>query len=173
VNRGKSECFKPSIGLRQGNPLSPYLFTLGQEVLSRLIDHEFKLKNAVGIKTSINGPTITHVMYADDVVLFSKASRKDAASLVKTLEKYCRWSGQAINKNKLGVFFSKYTQNQARRSIKGILQVKSLKKDAVYLGVPMFLSKAPSKDFAFLQGKLEAKLTGWRSKCLSWAGRRL
>ena len=160
VNGGKSECFKPSRGLRQGNPLSPYLFTLGLEVLSRLIDHELKLKNVAGIKTSINGPIITHVMYADDVVLFSKASRKDAASLVKTLEKYCRWSGQAINKNKSGVFFSKYTQNQARRSIKGILQVKSLKKDAVYLGAPMFLSRAPSRDFAFIQGKFEAKLAG-------------
>ena len=91
---------------------------------------------------------------------------------MKTIEKYCSWSGQAINKNKFGVFFSKHTLNQVRRSIKGILQVKSLKKDAVYLGASMILSRAPSKDFAFLQDKLEAKLAGWRSKCLSWAGRK-
>ena len=58
-----------------------------------MIDHELKLKNVSSIKTSINGPTITHVMYADDVVLFSKACRKDASSLVKTIEKYCSWSG--------------------------------------------------------------------------------
>ena len=93
VNGGKSESFKPSRGLRQGDPLLPYLFILGQEVLPRMIDHELKLKNVSSIKTSINGPTITHVMYADDVVLFSKASRKDASSLVKTIEKYCSWSG--------------------------------------------------------------------------------
>ena len=103
---------------------------------------------------------------------FSKASRKDAASLVKIVEKYCTWSGQAINRNKPGVFFSKHTQNHTRRIIKSILQVKSLKKDAIYLGAPMFLSKAPSKDFAFLIDKLEAKLMGWRSKCLSYAGRK-
>ena len=89
VNGGKSECFKPSRGLRQGDLLSPYLFILGQEVLSRFIEHELRLKNVVGIKTSINGPTISHVMYADDVVLFSKASRKDVESLMRTLEKYC------------------------------------------------------------------------------------
>ena len=172
VNGGKSKSFKPSRRLRQGDPLSSYLFIFGQEVLSRLIDHELKLKNAAGIKTSISGPTISHVMYADDVVLFSKASRKDAASLVKTLEKYCVWSGQSINRNKSGVYFSKYTHSQARRSIKSILQVKSLKKEAVYLGAPMFLSRAPSKDFAFLQDKPEAKLAGWRSKCLSWAERK-
>ena len=36
----------------------------------------------------------------------------------------------------------------------------------------MFMSRAPSKDFAFLEDKIEAKLSGWRSKCLSWVGRR-
>jgi len=84
-------------------------------------------------------------MYADDIVLFSKASRKYAASLVRIMEKYCTWFGQAINRNKSGVFFSKHTQNHTRGIIKSILQVKSLKKDAIYLDAPMFLSKAPSK----------------------------
>lgn len=104
--------------------------------------------------------------------MFSKVSRKDVESLVRMLEKYCKWSGQAINKSKSGVFFSKHTQSQTRMSIKGILQVKNLKKEAVYLGVPMFMSRAPLKDFAYLEDKIEAKLSGWRSKCLSWAGRR-
>nr|XP_023921351.1 uncharacterized protein LOC112032807 [Quercus suber] len=55
--------------------------------------------------------------------------------------------------------------------IKGLLQMKGLKKDAIYLGSPLFRSRAPSKDFKFLQEKLESKLMGWRSRCLSWAGR--
>lgn len=173
VNGGKTASFKSSCGLRQGDPLSPYLFILGQEILSRLLDYELRLKNISGIRTSISGPTITHVMYIDDVVLFTKAARRDASNLVRVLEKYCSWSGQAINRNKSSVFFSKHTQSHTRRAVKNILQVKSLKKDAVYLGAPMFLSKAPSKDFAFLQDKLEAKLMGWRSKSLSWAGRRV
>ena len=49
--------------------------------------------------------------------------------------------------------------------------MKSLKQDAIYLGAPLLLSSTPSKDFKFLQDRLEAKLSGWRSKCLSWAGR--
>ena len=49
--------------------------------------------------------------------------------------------------------------------------MKSLKKDIDYLGAPLFLTKAPPKDFKFLQERLEAKLKGWRSKTLSWAGR--
>ena len=125
VNGGKSLGFKPGRGLRQGDPLSPYLFILGQEVLSRLIEHDLRLKNVAGIKTSISGLTITHAIYADDIVLFSKASKKDskkdAESLVKSLEKYCRWSSQAINRSKSGFFFSKHTHSHVRRSIKGIL----------------------------------------------------
>ncbi|KAK9990862.1 hypothetical protein SO802_025847 [Lithocarpus litseifolius] len=172
VNGGKTEKFKPSRGLRQGDPLSSYLFILGQEVLSRLLEKELMNKNFSGIKASQRGPTITHVMYADDIVLFSKAGIKDAHCLVRVLNKYCRWSGQRINFNKSGVFFSRHTQLQHRRSIKSILNIKNLKKDAVYLGAPLLLSRAPTKDFAFLQDRLEAKLMGWRSKCLSWAGRK-
>lgn len=111
VNGGKTAIFKPSRGLRQSDPLSPYLFILGQEVLSRLLNYELRLKNIGGIRTSIPGPTITHVMYADDVVLLTKATRRDASNLVRVLEKYCNWLGQAINKNKSGVFYSKHTQS--------------------------------------------------------------
>lgn len=50
--------------------------------------------------------------------------------------------------------------------------MKSLKEDAIYLGASLLLSRAPTKDFSYLQSKLDAKLTEWRSKCLSWAGRR-
>lgn len=172
VNGGKTESFKPGRGLRLGDALSPYLFILGQEILSRLLESALRSKNLQGIKTSMSGPTITHVMYADDIVLFSKASRKDVETILGILEKYSLWSGQLVNRSKSGIFFSKYTQRSTCRNIKSILKIKALKKDAAYLGAPFLMSRAPSKDFAFLQHKLEAKLIGWRSKCLSWVGRR-
>ena len=49
--------------------------------------------------------------------------------------------------------------------------MKNLKKDVIYLGSPLFLSKAQSKDFKYLIDKVESKLMGWRSKSLSWVGR--
>nr|POE46277.1 putative ribonuclease h protein [Quercus suber] len=49
--------------------------------------------------------------------------------------------------------------------------MKKLKKDAIYLGAPMFPTRSPSRDFKFLEDKSEAKLAGWRSRCLSWASR--
>lgn len=171
VNGGKSEQFEPSRGIRQGNPLSSYLFILGQEVLSRILSQDFCNKNINGVKTSKSSPAINHVMYANDIVQFSRATRHEASNILQCIEKYNSWSRQSINWNKSGVFFSIHTQPSIRRAIKHTLSMKSLKMDAIYLEAPLFLSKASSKDFKFLLDKLETKLMGWRSNCLSWAGR--
>ena len=171
LNGGLRPSFSPSRGLRQVGPLSPYLFILGQEVLSRMIEQEFHHRNINGVKASINGPAITHVMYADDIVLFSKATRRDATAINECIIKYCNWSGQKLNRSKSGFFFSKQTQHQSARAIKQILQMKKLKSNAIYLGAPLFLTRSPRKDFSYLLNKLEERLAGWRSKTLSWAGR--
>ena len=136
-----------------------------------MLDKELCSSNINGVKASVRGPVVTHVMYNDNIVLFSKASRQDAQILAKCLDKNCEWSGQSLKRGKFGIFFSKHTYSSSRRAIKHHLQMRSLKREAIYLGAPLFLSRSPSKDFKFLQEKLEAKLTGWRSRCLSWAGR--
>lgn len=125
----------------------------------------------MGVKASIGGPEISHVMYANDTVLFSWATRIDAEKINDCIEKYYNWSRQKLNINKYGVFLSKYTHSQPQRLIKQILQMKGLKQDDIYLGTPLFLSRAPSKDFKFIQDWLQAWFTGWRSKCLSWVGK--
>ena len=109
--------FKPSKGLRQGDPLSPYLFILGQEVLSRMLDKELRDGNISGVKPSIRGPTITHVMYANDIVLFSKATKNDAKRLANCLEKYCTLLGKIINRGKSGILFSKHTGPNSKRAM--------------------------------------------------------
>ena len=128
VNGGKSDQFKPSRGLRQGNPLSPYLFILGREVLSRRLDRELAAGNISGAKTSVRSPALTHVMYANNIVLFSKATSHNARILSYCLDMYCAWSGQCINRNKSGIFFSKHSTTSIRRAIKQNLQMKKLKK---------------------------------------------
>lgn len=77
----------------------------------------------------------------------------------------------SVISGKSRVFFSRTSQPQVCRMVIQILNMKGLKPDADYLGAPLFLSKAPTKDFKYLQDRLDARLMGWRSKCLSWAGR--
>jgi hypothetical protein len=170
INGGKPKIIFPTRGLRQGDPLSPYLFILCQEVLSRIIDREHMIGNIKGIKMNMGGPDFTHVMFADDLMLFSKASSNEVLSLNSCLEKYCRWFGQLINKSKSGIIFSKLVHLNQKRRLKNMLQMKKVLENAKYLGAPLFSSRSRSKDFMHLQENLEARLTRWRSKCLSWVG---
>ena len=107
INGGKSKHFLPSRGLRQGDPLFPYLFILCQAVLSRIIDREHMAGNLSGVKMNVGGPEVTNVMFVDDLMLFSKASSRDVLALDSCLEKYCLWSGQLVNRGKSGIIFSK------------------------------------------------------------------
>ncbi len=134
------------------------------------MEKEFIEGRLSGVKASIGGPTITHVMYAYDII-FTKANRSEAKTLNNFLEKYCSWSDQQVIRAKSSLIFSKTSPKSVMRMVKHILQMKCLAKDAKYMGSPMFLSRAPTKDFQFFQEKLKGKLKGWRSKCLSWARR--
>ena len=60
-------------GLRQDDPLSPCLFVLCLEFLSNLINEAVESKNWIGIKATNSGVTISHLMFADDLILFAKA----------------------------------------------------------------------------------------------------
>ena len=79
-----------------------------------MLDSELRNKNLYGIKTNKSGPTITHVIYADDIVLFPKASRKDVGTISRILEKYSLGSGQLVNRNKSRIHFSKHTQSHTK-----------------------------------------------------------
>jgi hypothetical protein len=115
VNGGRTDNFKPSRGLRQGDPLSPYLFMLCQEVLSRLIDRELLRGNISGVKMNRGGQDISHVMYVDNIMLFSKTSTHEVESLNGCLETYCNWSKQIISRSKSRVFFSKVVTKVKQR----------------------------------------------------------
>jgi ribonuclease HI len=117
------------------------------------------------------GSAFTHVMYADDIMLFAKANSREVRILDKCMVTYCEWSGQSINRNKSGLICSKLVPREKKRELKLILAMKKVQENANYLGAPLFHSSSRIKDFRFLQEKLEARLLGWRCKTLSWAGR--
>ena len=87
------------------------------------------------------------------------------------LGKYCEWSGQQINFEKLGVFASKGVHSQFLNQLRNQRGLKKLSQGTKYLGVPLFLSSSKKKDFAFLKENLESKTGGWKSKSFSWMGR--
>ena len=173
VNGSRIEQFFPTRGLRQGNPLSPYLFIICQKVLSRLFEQQFSLGNISGVRMNVLGPAITHVMFADDLMIFVKANRREVGRVNECLEDCCLWSGQKINREKSRILFSKLVKSDTKRWIKGEMQMKNLPIDAFYLGTPIFSSRSKTKDFNYLIDRIDSKLKGRKCKALSWAGRKI
>ena len=118
LNGGQCPSFLPSQGIRQGDPISPYLFILGSEVLMRLINREISLGRLSAVKVSGNAPSISKLCYADDLILFCKAKKSKLNVLKNCFEKYCDWSGQVISVEKFGVFPSKGVSQQFLNQIK-------------------------------------------------------
>jgi hypothetical protein len=113
--------FSPKRGLRQGDPLSPFLFILGSELLSRLLLKEERIGNIKGMKIARASSVINHLLFANDLLLFGKASLLEATSIKGCLDKYCSWSGQSINSRKSSIRFSKNTNPTTTNSILSIL----------------------------------------------------
>lgn len=102
----------PSRGIRQGDPISLYLFLICSEGFSNLIKQSMGKADLLGLKISRNGPSITHLLFADDSLLFCKADTKHIQCLKQILQKFEVSSGQKVNLEKSFVFFSKNTRER-------------------------------------------------------------
>ena len=118
-NSMKTEVFKPTRGLRQGDPLSPYLFLLVAEGLSSMLKGAEDRGELEGIKVCRNAPMISHLLFADDSLILMHADKQNAESLKAILDRYCKNSGQMISGAKSSIFFSENTEVVVKgRSVK-------------------------------------------------------
>ena len=117
----------PSRGIRQGDPLSPYLFLLCSEGLNALIQHAVNEDKIRGYSLCRYGPKISHLFFADDSLLFCCAQISDIYAIQEILELYEKASGQCINKEKTTLFFSKTVSMAVKNDIKNFLGVPEIK----------------------------------------------
>lgn len=92
-------------GLRQGDPLSPYLFILCAEVLSHLCFKAMSDRSLLGVKIAVQAPAVNHLLFADDSLFFSLANPKAGRKLKHIFTTYEAVSGQAINLSKSSITF--------------------------------------------------------------------
>lgn len=107
----------PSRGLRQGDPLSPYLFIICAEGLSSLLRRFEAQKKIQGVKIYRKAPTLSHMFFADDSYLFCKATLTESEGVLEQLRTYEMTSGQQVNKEKSSIFFSSNVISYNRQSI--------------------------------------------------------
>ncbi|XP_065632397.1 uncharacterized protein LOC136068763 [Quercus suber] len=161
----------PSRGIRQGDPLSPYLFILCMEFLGQLIEEKCNSKLWQPMKASCDGPAFSHLFFADDLVLFAKADHINCSAVRDVIDEFCSASGQAISDAKSKVYFSPNVDRDSRESFCDILGFASTPSLGKYLGIPIKHPGASAQDFNFILDRVKNKLAGWKANLLYLAGR--
>lgn len=85
INCSPEGYIEPGRGIRQGDPLSPYLFVLCAEVLSHLMNKAMADRSLLGIKISNQAPSVNPLLFADDSLFFSLANPQAGKKLKKIL----------------------------------------------------------------------------------------
>jgi hypothetical protein len=85
----RSGYFKPHCGIRQGDPMSPYIFVICMDKLSHLISHVVRQGNWKGIRAGRTGPMISHLMFADNLLLFGEANMGQMTCVMNILNNFC------------------------------------------------------------------------------------
>jgi hypothetical protein len=170
-NGDRANYFRPQRGIRQGDPISPYLFVLCMDKLSHLIMEEVDKGEWKTMRAGRHGPVISHLMFADDLLLFGQATVKQMECVMRTLNLFCSMSGQQVSMEKTSVLFSKNINRSTRQELLNISGFRETMQLGKYLGVPI-TGKAPKRsDFQYLIDQVSSKLTAWKAKHMSFAGR--
>lgn len=163
----------PTRGLRQGDPLSPYLFILCTEGLSAMLHNSERQQLINGVKICKQAPTINHMLFADDSYLYCKAQEEEAHRILEILSKYELASGQMVNKSKSSIFFSTNTSMAVRQQLCNILQMEEADENCRYLGLPNMMQKSKVATLAFLKDKVRRRTLTWDGKIISQGGKEI
>ncbi|XP_020250145.1 uncharacterized protein LOC109827551 [Asparagus officinalis] len=168
LNGSSTGFFQSNRDIRQGDPLSPYIFVLVMEFWSISMEVATISGKIQNIKKNHN-LQVSHLLFADDMLVFCRANRNSFEGINNLLESLTLYIGLSINKSKSRIFFSKGCRNKDVLSSfmgisRGYLPVK-------YLGLPLSFNYPKAKDFLPLIDKVRRKIEGWITYSLSFAGR--
>ncbi|XP_042950188.1 uncharacterized protein LOC122282297 [Carya illinoinensis] len=171
VNGEPQQQFVPTRGIRQGDPLSPYIFIICAEALTALLNRAELCKDITSIPLGRGPITVNHLFFADDSLLFCQANKKELYKVISILVLYEKASGQMLNKEKSSIFFSKNTRKEAQHQILMMAGVKSKGSFEKYLGLPAIVGRTKVAAFHSLIDRTWARIASWKTKYLSAAGK--
>lgn len=169
INGYPQKSFKAKRGLRQGDPISPYLFTICMEYLSRLLGR-VKDEEGFSYHPRCRRVDLTHLLFADDLLVFCKVDLRLVLTITASLDKFSASSGLVANVAKSAVYMAGVGESEKQviltslEMAKGALQFR-------YLGVPLASKKLSFGQCRPLVDAMVHRVRHWSSRLLSYAGR--
>ncbi|KAG7579708.1 Reverse transcriptase domain [Arabidopsis thaliana x Arabidopsis arenosa] len=169
VNGELAGFFRSNRGLRQGCSLSPYLFVICMNVLSRMLDKAVVDKK-IGYHPRCKNMSLTHLCFADDILVFSDGSSRSVAGILRIFDQFAAISGLKISLEKSTLFMAGVTP-QHRETILSQFPLAEGSLPVRYLGLPLLTRSMTRADYLPLLERIRTRITSWTGRFLSFAGR--
>lgn len=123
-NGCRSPFFNPQRGIGQGDPISPYIFVLCMDKLSHLISQKVDSGDWAPLKAGKSGLRLSHLMFADDLLLFGEATNNQMNCMKETLNNFCSMSGQMVSLENTTILFAKCVTHRSRLRLANLLGLR-------------------------------------------------
>ena len=155
-------------GLRQGDPMSPYLFLSVADFLPRLVYGDTDEHHL--LHPLVDDLPCPVIQYADDTLLVLRADRAQVRRLRELLDIFSRATGLCINFHK-STFVPICVEHDLAVDLAGILGCPVSSFPQTYLGLPLSDQKLPASALSFLGSKIAGKIPSWRTSLIPIGGR--
>ncbi|GJV47845.1 RNA-directed DNA polymerase, eukaryota, reverse transcriptase zinc-binding domain protein [Tanacetum coccineum] len=170
INGDRYGCFKSGRGLRQGDPISPYLFTLIMEVFSLMLARNVEDSKSFKYHKGCKEMKLTHLSFANDLLVLCHGDVESVNVIKQALMEFSNSSGLKPNMDKSVVFFGS-VKEAMKIKILETMHFKVGKLPVKYLGIPLLTKKLGIKDCKELVDKIKNRIQDWKNKFLSYSGR--
>ena len=169
VNGELTGYFGSERGFRQGCSLSPYLFVICMNVLSKKIDKAAADKQ-IALHPNCKQMDLTHLCFADDLMVFVKGEKRSIQGIMAVFDDFAIHSGLKISMGKSTIYMAGIAGGDKEEILTqfpfelGTLPIR-------YLCLPLLTRKMNASDYLPLVEKILSNISSWTSRALSFAGR--